>query len=111
MAAAATTRPRAGRTTRARRGAIRWDRLGRVALLCTLFVILLLYLSPAKRWLEQSATAGRQQEQLRELTREGRDLKRQVRELRSPGALEREARRFGMVKAGERSYIIENLPR
>jgi hypothetical protein len=33
-----------------------------------------------------------------------------VRSLRDPGALEREARRLGMVRAGERSYVIENLP-
>ena len=30
--------------------------------------------------------------------------------LRSPGALEREARRLGMVQPGERAYVIENLP-
>jgi hypothetical protein len=33
-----------------RRTSIRWDRLGRLALLGTLFVILMLYISPAKHW-------------------------------------------------------------
>jgi cell division protein FtsB len=94
-----------------RRGNIRWDRIGRLALLCTLTVIVLLYLRPAAHWVEQSRTSGRQQEQLRELVKENRKLKRRVGDLRSPGALEREARRLGMVRAGERSFVIENLPK
>jgi cell division protein FtsB len=93
-----------------RRTSIRWDRLGRVALLGTLVVILLLYLSPAKHWWQQSRTAGAQRDELRELTQDNRLLKRRVRALRDPGALEREARRLGMVRQGERSYVIEGLP-
>jgi cell division protein FtsB len=95
---------------RRRRTAIRWDRVGRVALLGTLIVILLLYVSPAKRWFEQSATAGRQHRELSDLKRDNRELERHVRALDSPGALEREARRLGMIKQGERAYVIENLP-
>lgn len=94
-----------------RRTSIRWDRLSRVALLGTLVVILLLYLSPAKHWWEQSRTASAQQQELRELTREKRTLKKRVRSLSDPGALEREARRLGMVRHGERAYVIEGLPR
>jgi cell division protein FtsB len=93
-----------------RRTTIRWDRLGRVALLATLIVILLLYLSPAKHWWQQSRTAGAHREALGELTKENRELKRRVRALRDPGALEREARRLGMVRQGERAYVIEGLP-
>lgn len=94
-----------------RRTSIRWDRLSRVALLGTLVVILLLYLSPAKHWWEQSRTASAQQQELRELTDENRTLKKRVRSLSDPGALEREARRLGMVRHGERAYVIEDLPR
>jgi cell division protein FtsB len=94
-----------------RRTSIRWDRLGRLALLGTLLVILLLYLSPAKHWLQQSATAGAQRDELSELNEENRRLKQRVRALRDPGALEREARRLGMVRQGERAYVIEGLPR
>lgn len=94
-----------------RRTSIRWDRLGRLALLGTLIVILLLYLSPAKHWWEQSRTAAAQREELEELGSENRKLKQRVKALRDPGALEREARRLGMVKAGERAYIVEGLPK
>jgi cell division protein FtsB len=95
---------------RRRRSGIRWDRVGRFALLTTLVAILLLYISPAKHWIQQSRTASAQQDELRELTDENRELKRKVRALRDPGALEREARRLGMVRQGERAYVIENLP-
>jgi cell division protein FtsB len=93
-----------------RRTGIRWDRLGRVALLGTLLVILFSYASPARQWIKQSGTAGRQQQELSKLNRDNRDLKQRLRALRDPGALEREARRLGMVRQGERSYVIENLP-
>jgi cell division protein FtsB len=93
-----------------RRTSIRWDRLGRLALLGTLIVILCLYLSPAKHWWQQSRTADAQREELDQLNRENRKLKRQVRALRDPGALEQEARRLGMVRQGERAYVIEGLP-
>ena len=94
-----------------RRTSIRWDRLGRVALLGTLIVILLLYISPAKHWWQQSRTASAQKQELRDLTEENRALEKRVRALRDPGALEREARRLGMVRQGERAYVIEGIPR
>ena len=94
-----------------RRTGIRWDRLGRVALLGMLVVILMLYISPAKHWLQQSGTADEQRAELDGLTSENRKLKKRVRALRDPDALEREARRLGMVREGERSYVIEGLPR
>ena len=92
-------------------GRIRWDKLGRAALLCVLGVILLLYISPGKHWLTQSRTAAGQDAELRDLKREHSRLQRQVRDLRRPDSLEREVRRLGMVRNGERAYSVENLPR
>jgi cell division protein FtsB len=94
-----------------RRSAIRWDRIGRHALLGVLGVILLLYISPTKRWIDQSATAGHQQAELDDLEAEHEHLRARLRELKAPGALERHARRLGMVKVGERAFVIENLGR
>ena len=99
------------RPTPARRTSIRWDRLGRLALLGTLIVILMLYISPAKHWLQQSSTASEQRQELRDLTQENEQLKNRVHALKDPGALEQEARRMGMVRQGERAYVIEGLPR
>ena len=116
MAAAATARtrrsaprPRAQAATGG--GRIRWDRLGRIALLATLGVILLLYVSPTKHWIEQSGTRSAQKSELKALSAENATLRRKVRALRDPGTLEQEARRLGMVRRGERSYVIENPPR
>ena len=108
---AAAETPKESRMQPRRRTNIRWDRLGRVALLGTLIVIVLLYISPAKHWWQQSRTAGAEKQELRDLTEENRSLKKRVRALRDPGALEREARSLGMVRQGERAYVIEGLPR
>jgi cell division protein FtsB len=93
-----------------RRSGIRWDRVGRYALLGTLFVILIAYVSPLTHWLQQSRTAGEQRDELQQLQAENRELKRRARELRDPRALEREARRLGMVKQGERAFVVRGLP-
>jgi cell division protein FtsB len=93
-----------------RRSGIRWDRVGRVALLATLIVIVFSYLSPARHWLQQSGTAKRQKQELSQLTTDKKRLQRRLKALRDPGALEREARHLGMVRVGERAYVIENLP-
>ena len=74
-------------------------------------MILGLYISPAKHWLEQSQTAKDQKQELNTLNEQNAALKRRLRVLRNPHTLENEARGLGMVKEGERSYVIENPPR
>lgn len=71
-------------------------------------MILTLYISPAKHWVETSGNASEQKRELHDLSAENRKLKLRVRTLRDPGALEQEARRLGMVREGERSYVIQN---
>jgi cell division protein FtsB len=109
-AAAATARPRA-RATGRRRSGIRWDRVGRLALLGTLLIVLLLYVSPLTNWIRQSRTASEHRSELRGLERDNAQLKSRIRTLRQRDALEREARKLGMVKEGERAFVIENPPR
>jgi cell division protein FtsB len=115
MAAAASARTRRASQRRAARtgavGRVRWDRVGRIALLAVLGGILILYASPAKHWIEQSGTRAAQRDELSRLNTENVRLKRKVRAFSDPGSLEQEARRLGMVKRGERSYVIENPPK
>jgi Septum formation initiator len=92
------------------RSGIKWDRVGRLALLGVLCAIVLLYIPPIAHWVEQSGTAGREEAQLQQLRAERARLRARLRDFTGPGALERQARRLGMVKAGERPYVIENLP-
>jgi cell division protein FtsB len=114
MAASATAgRERSARLRAARAGRvgrIRWDRLGRLALLGMLGIILLLYISPVTHWIEQSRTRAAQDQELSRLNAENAGLKRKVHAFTNRASLEQEARRLGMVKVGERSYVIENPP-
>ncbi|MBA3302079.1 MAG: septum formation initiator family protein [Thermoleophilaceae bacterium] len=93
-----------GRTT-----AIRWDRLGRWALLVTLAVILALYVSPARSYFTQRATAAEHRAEMVALEKENAKLRARERELKDPRTLEQAARRLGMIEQGERAYVIENL--
>jgi cell division protein FtsB len=94
-----------------RRTRIRWDRLGRWALIAVLAFVVYLYIGPAATWVSTYREAGRKRAEVAALKDENRRLRERRRELRDPQALEREARRLGMVEAGEKSYVIEGLPR
>ncbi|MFL5896083.1 MAG: FtsB family cell division protein [Thermoleophilaceae bacterium] len=95
----------------ARRPNIRWDRVARVFLLGVLFAILMMYASPLQRWFTQKNTARQDTAALKELESHNRTLKAKLHALQQPQALELRARRLGMVKQGERAFVIENLPR
>jgi cell division protein FtsB len=70
-------------------------------------VIVLLYVSPVKHWIQQSRTQAHQEQELRGLQRENARLEGRLQTLRAPGAIDREARRLGMVKPGERAFVLE----
>jgi hypothetical protein len=107
-AASARRRAPARRPAPARRGpGIQWHRVGRVALLFMLFVILLLYIRPVAHWVEQRSTAAHSRADLAGLQREHDRLQARLRDLSGTGAVEREARRMGMVRHGERPFVIE----
>jgi cell division protein FtsB len=89
---------------------IRWDRVARTALLGTLGIVLLLYISPLHRWITQRSLAAQETTQLHQLQQQNRQLRSQIRLLHNPTALELQARKLGMVRRGEREYVIENLP-
>ena len=80
-----------------------------MALLAVLGVVLTLYVSPLSHWLAQSRTADEQRAELHRLEREHQRLAGRAHALSAPGGLEREARKLGMVRRGERAYVIENL--
>ena len=85
---------------------IRWDRVGRLALVAMLGVIVLLYVSPVKHWIQQSGTRDHQQQRLDDLKRENARLESRLRYLKRPDSIDREARRLGMVKRGERAFVV-----
>ena len=107
-AAGTRTHRRAPATRRgAQRPTIQWHRVGRVALLFTLFVIVLLYIRPVAHWVQQRSTAAHSQADLRDLQREHDRLEARLHQLSGTGSIEREARKMGMVRRGERPYVVE----
>lgn len=89
---------------------VRWDRVGRTALLLVLVGVVALYVQPARSYLSTWQSSHRDRDHVRALEREHAALLDQERSLRDPVTLAREARRLGMVKPGERSYVVRGLP-
>lgn len=111
-AAATAARPRVRASSRAQsRPSIQWQKVGRLALLFTLLVIVLLYIRPVMHWLQQRSTAAHSQADLRDLQREHDRLQARLKQLSGPGAVEHEARKMGMVRQGEKPYVIEQPTR
>jgi cell division protein FtsB len=90
---------------------VRWNRLGRIALLVVLGGILLLYLGPAHSYWETWHDARAKRAEVRRLEREHQRLLARRRQLHEPASLMREARRLGMVRQGERAFVVEGLPK
>ena len=90
---------------------IRWDRLGRWALLFVLGLVIYLYIGPATSWVSTWREAREKREEVAKLRVENERLRARRDDLRRRSSLEREARRLGMVRAGERMYVIEGLPK
>lgn len=89
---------------------VRWDRVGRVALLAVLGLVLLLYVGPAHAWFSTWRESHQRRDQVRTLQREHDRLVAQRKSLRDPRTMELQARGQGMVKPDERSYVLSGLP-
>ena len=90
---------------------IRWDRVGRIALLLVLLGVIALYINPARTYLSARGEAEQRRAEVAELQRENDRLRARKAQLRDPRQLEREARRLGMDKPGERAYVVNGLGR
>jgi cell division protein FtsB len=88
---------------------IRWDRIGRIALVLVLFGVLVSYLNPLVNLFDAWQGSKASQQHLTELKQENAQLKGQLRDASSPATLVREARRLGMVRVGEHAYVVHKL--
>jgi cell division protein FtsB len=89
---------------------VRWDRLARIALLCVLGALLYLYASAGSSLLSTWKEARQDSSQVALLQRQHVALEAQHAALTSPGTLVEEARRLGMMRPGEQTYVISGLP-
>lgn len=106
MAASARPAPR-----RAPARAIRWDRISRYALLAVFVVLLALYVNPVRNYFATRGEAAERQQTVTQLEREQAALEARKRVLTEPRVIEAEARRLGMVRPGERAFVVRGLPR
>jgi hypothetical protein len=107
ISASSASRPGSNRTAVAR---VRWDRLGRVAMLCVLVALVYLYASAGIRMLSTWRQSRRDSSAVASMEREHRLLVHQREALTGAGTLETEARQLGMMKSGEQPYVVSGLP-
>ncbi len=77
---------------------------------CVFLFVMALYVHPLLSIWSTRGESARRGADVARLQAEHNRLTRRVKALQSPSALEREARRLGMVRPGERAYVIQGLP-
>ena len=131
MPAASVSQPRSGARSGARPGArtaarprgeraraadpgmgarVRWDRVGRVALLVVMGVLVYLYMSTGMRMFSTWRQAHSDRASVATLRHEHQALISEREALGRRGTLEVEARSLNMRRPGEQAYVIRGLP-
>ena len=102
--------PRRGRATGGV-SRIHWDRVGRVALVIVFFLVLASYVGPSINFFDAWRGSKSEASQLADLRQESARLRQRAEELKGPDAIEREARRQGMIDAaaGETPFVVKGL--
>ena len=89
---------------------VRWDRVGRLAMLFVLVALLYLYLSAGVHMLFKWGQARHDSRAVVALEREHGQLMGEHRVLGEQRTIEVEARQLGMVRPGEQPYVASGLP-
>jgi cell division protein FtsB len=90
-------------------GRVRWDRVGRVGLLLMLVAVVGLYIQHALAYMSTRSRTDAQVAIVHRLQAANRALEQQRAQLNDPAVIQQDARALGMVKAGERPYVIIGL--
>jgi hypothetical protein len=85
---------------------VRWDRLGRIGLLVVLSLVAGLYVTHILSLIGAKQRSDREMAVVRSLIRANSRLEAERRSLNSPATIAAAARRLGMVKVGEHSYVL-----
>ncbi len=109
---AGTARPRPhGLNVRGPVSGIRWDRLGRIALLAVFVLVAGIGVQGARSFMQTRAQAQQQTAIVQGLQRENRRLSQLQSSLKNPQTIVLDARALGMVQAGEQSFAVTGLPK
>jgi cell division protein FtsB len=84
--------------------------VGRVALLVVLIGVVGLYIGPSLSFVSTYREAKARRGEVRSLQAENDRLRARKKALQSKATMEREARRLGLVKPGEKPFIVKGLP-
>jgi cell division protein FtsB len=85
---------------------VRWERVGRVGLLVVLAVVMGLYVEHTLSYFSTRSQADQQKAIVSRLARQNAQLTRRERSLNDPATIVSEARALGMVRPGERPFVI-----
>ena len=88
---------------------VHWDKVGRVALVIVLFLVLASYVGPALKFFDAWRDARSEHAALTQLRDVNAKLKQRIATLDGSDAAERAARKQGLVVVGERAYTIHGL--
>jgi cell division protein FtsB len=79
-------------------------------LLIVLAVVLGLYVQQGLAYLSARSQANQQADVVQRLIRQNAALRRQQSALNNPTTIVEEARQLGMIRPGERPYVVTGLP-
>jgi cell division protein FtsB len=85
-------------------------RLARLLTLGVVLLLALLYYRPVRAYLDTRHSLQVRTAEVDALAARKRDLEERLAEIRSGATLVRGARRLGMVKPGERLFIVRGIP-
>lgn len=101
----ATKKPAKTRRRRLRR--LRFGRLGAIA---AVVLVGYLYYRPLSSWLHTRAALAKRTSQVQVLESQKATLEREVEQATTLTQLARSARRIGLVRPGERLFIVKGIP-
>ena len=81
-----------------------------MVLLIVLAVVLGLYVQQGLAYLSVRSQANQATAAAQRLSRQNAQLRRQEKRLNNPTTIVEEARQLGMIKPGERPYVVTGLP-
>jgi cell division protein FtsB len=74
-----------------------------------ILLVCLLYARPLRSYLNAKHDLSSRAAEVRSLAAEKRDLQHRLAQASTPAALERQARRLGLVRPGERLFIVKGI--
>lgn len=88
---------------------VRWERVGRFGLLFVFAIVAGLYVQHTLSYFSTRSQTDAQLAIVHRLTHENARLLRQQKALGNPATIELDARALGMVRTGERPYVVSGL--